>query len=169
MPFENSSFFVPESTCMFDLWRVQAFIKALIVYRTKHRYNFTPDLFVRLIFFWQGYAPACHCDGIVEVVGLQGVMHLVKKMFYIIFSFTYWLNLVNIWLREEDSGLEIKRARVAIKQTSRIRGYVYWTVSNLSSRFCLFLLYFKAFRLLFSLYSVLATVMTKSIGRASPS
>ncbi|XP_073252302.1 diacylglycerol kinase theta-like [Porites lutea] len=23
-----------------------------------------------------GYAPACHCDGIVEVVGLQGVMHL---------------------------------------------------------------------------------------------
>lgn len=26
----------------------------------------------------QGYAPACHCDGLVEVVGLQGVMHLVR-------------------------------------------------------------------------------------------
>lgn len=71
-----------------------------------------------------------------------------KNLFYIIFSFTYWLNLVNIWLREEESGLEIKRVRVAIKQTSRIRGFVYLTVSNLSSRFCLFLLYFKAFRVI---------------------
>lgn len=28
----------------------------------------------------QGYAPACHCDGFVEVVGLQGVMHLVNVL-----------------------------------------------------------------------------------------
>lgn len=36
-------------------------------------------MFKLLIFFDQGFAPACHCDGLVEVVGLQGVMHLVRK------------------------------------------------------------------------------------------
>ena len=29
--------------------------------------------------FLQGHASACHCDGLVEVVGLQGVMHLVSQ------------------------------------------------------------------------------------------
>ena len=29
--------------------------------------------------FLQGHSPACHCDGLVEVVGLQGVMHLVSQ------------------------------------------------------------------------------------------
>ena len=82
-------------------------------------------------------------------------------MFYIIVSFTYWLNLINIWLREEESGLEIKRVRVAIKQTSRIRVHVYWTASNLSCRFCLLLLYFKAFGLFSSLYPVLVTSWQK--------
>lgn len=36
-------------------------------------------LFNLLLISIQGYAPACHCDGLVEVVGLQGVMHLVRK------------------------------------------------------------------------------------------
>ena len=35
-------------------------------------------LFNRSLISAQGYAPACHCDGLVEVVGLQGVMHLVR-------------------------------------------------------------------------------------------
>ena len=45
-------------------------------------FPFIPDSFSTIEItriFLQGHASACHCDGLVEVVGLQGVMHLVSQ------------------------------------------------------------------------------------------